>query len=171
MVRKLTWNVRVSLSSIDIQQLLVITEAEPPGQQEWSPSLAQKDPAEQPHIKEEHQLPTSQEEEQLQGLVALIPVKSEEVDDEKPQSTESYQRLTEEIQSKADAEDCRASELVRNSDPNGHSQSDTDDESSDFSGHGTDDSSDWEEQPEKKQVDPWEQQRREETYRSNTFWP
>lgn len=137
---------RVSLSSIDVQQLLVSTEAEPP-------SLAQKDPAEQPHIKEEQEVPTSQEEEQLQGLeesdVALIPVKSEEVDEERPPSAESHQRLTEEIQSKADAEDCGASELARNSDPNGHSQSDTDDESSDFSGHGTDDSSDWEEQPEK----------------------
>ncbi|XP_036946455.1 oocyte zinc finger protein XlCOF7.1-like [Acanthopagrus latus] len=141
------------LHRADVQQLLVSTEAELPGQQEWSLSLAQKDPAEPPHIKEERELPTSQEEEQLHGLeetgMALTPVKSEVADEGKPQSTESYQRLTEEIQSKADAEDCGASEPARNSDPNGHLQSDTDDESSDFSGHGTDDSSDWEEQPEK----------------------
>ncbi|XP_045557557.1 zinc finger protein 354C isoform X2 [Salmo salar] len=59
----------VQLCRTDYLQLSVSEEEVPPEQQEWSPSLGQKD-AETTQIKEEQEeVRTSQEEEQLQGLV------------------------------------------------------------------------------------------------------
>ncbi|XP_044043437.1 zinc finger protein 594-like isoform X5 [Siniperca chuatsi] len=133
----------------DLQLLSVSKEEVPPEQQDWSPSLDQEDPPEPPHIKEEQEeLWTSQEGEQLQGLEEAdiikftftpVPVKSEEDDEEKPQSSQLHQRLTEQVKTEADGEDCGEPEPARNSDP------DTRDKTSDSSEPETDDSCDWEE--------------------------
>ncbi|XP_053289381.1 zinc finger protein 2-like [Pleuronectes platessa] len=70
----------------DVQQLMVNNEEVPPEQQRWSPLVDQEDP-EPPHIKEEHEEPwTNQDEQQLQGLeeadikftLTPVAVKSEE---------------------------------------------------------------------------------------------
>uniref|UniRef100_A0A8P4JXE2 C2H2-type domain-containing protein n=1 Tax=Dicentrarchus labrax TaxID=13489 RepID=A0A8P4JXE2_DICLA len=117
-------------SDPDVQQLLVIKEEVPPEQQqEWRPSLDQEDP-EPPHIKEEQEeVRTSQEGEQLQGFTFTpVPVKSEDDDDdeEKPQSSQLHQRQTEQMETD-DGEDCGGPEPARTSDPDEHSQPDTDD--------------------------------------------
>uniref|UniRef100_A0A673X2F1 Zinc finger and SCAN domain-containing protein 22-like n=1 Tax=Salmo trutta TaxID=8032 RepID=A0A673X2F1_SALTR len=58
----------IQLCRIESLQLSVSEEEVPPEQQEWSPSLGQKDP-ETTQIKEEQEeVRTSQEEEQLQGV-------------------------------------------------------------------------------------------------------
>ncbi|XP_075931649.1 uncharacterized protein LOC142931571 isoform X2 [Anarhichas minor] len=82
----------------------------------------QEDP-EPPHIKEEQEeLWTSQEGEQLQGLeeadikFSFTPVKSED-DEEEAQSSQLYQRQTEQMETEADGEDCGGPEPDRNSDP------------------------------------------------------
>ncbi|XP_038575353.1 zinc finger protein 436-like isoform X5 [Micropterus salmoides] len=123
--------------------------------EEWSPSLDQEDPPEPPHIKEEHEeLWSSQEGDQLQWLeeddttkftFTPVPVKSEEDDEEKPQSSQLHQRLTQQMETEADGEDCGGPEPARNSDPDRHLQPDTDDKTSDSSEPETDDSCDWEE--------------------------
>ncbi|XP_038571840.1 zinc finger protein 2-like [Micropterus salmoides] len=126
----------------------------PSEQQERSPSLDQEDPPDPPHIKEEQEeLWTSQEGEKLEGLeeeeitmftFTPVPVKSEEDDEEKPQSSQLHQRLTEQMETKANEEDCGGPEPARNSDPDGHLQPATDDETSDSEPE-TDGSCDWEE--------------------------
>ncbi|XP_045914831.1 gastrula zinc finger protein XlCGF8.2DB-like isoform X2 [Micropterus dolomieu] len=110
----------------DVQQLFVSKEEVPPEQQEGSPSLDQEDPPELPHIKEEQEeLWTSQEGEQLPGLeeaditkfpFTLVSVKSEEDDEEKPQSSQLHQSQTEQME--ADGEDCGGPEPARDSDRN-----------------------------------------------------
>ncbi|XP_038581419.1 aspartyl/asparaginyl beta-hydroxylase-like [Micropterus salmoides] len=135
----------------DVQLLLASKAAVPPEQQAWSPSLDQEDPPEPPHIKEEQEeLWTSQEGEQPQGLenaditkftFTSVPVKSEEDDEEKPQSSQLHQRLTEQMEAEADGEDCGGPEPSRNLDPDRHLRPD----SSDSSEPETDDSFDWEE--------------------------
>ncbi|XP_037651258.1 zinc finger protein 235-like [Sebastes umbrosus] len=132
---------QVKLTRADVQQLLVVKEEVPPEQQEWSSSLDQEDP-EPPHIKEEQEeLWTSQEGEQLQGLEEAditkfpftpVPVKSED-DEEKPQSSQLHQRQTEQMETEADGEDCGGPEPARNSDPDRHLQSDSDDKTGDIS--------------------------------------
>ncbi|XP_024290096.2 endothelial zinc finger protein induced by tumor necrosis factor alpha isoform X9 [Oncorhynchus tshawytscha] len=63
----------VKLCSTDSLQLSVSEEEVPPEQQhceqEWSPSLGQKDPETKQIKEEQEEVRTSQEEEQLQGLV------------------------------------------------------------------------------------------------------
>ncbi|XP_068589422.1 zinc finger protein 271-like isoform X1 [Cebidichthys violaceus] len=116
----------------DVQQLLVVKEEVTPEQQEWSSSLDQEDP-EPPHItKQQEELWTSQEGEQLQGLeeadivkFTFTPVKSED-DEEKPQSSQLHQRQTEQMETEADGEDCGGPEPDRNSDPDRHPESDPD---------------------------------------------
>ncbi|XP_062291797.1 oocyte zinc finger protein XlCOF22-like [Scomber scombrus] len=93
-----------------------------------------------PHIKEEQEeLWTSQEGDQLQELEEAdiikftftpVPVKSED-DEEKPQSSQLHQTLTEQMKTEADGEDCGGSEPDRNSHPDTHLQPDTDDKTSD----------------------------------------
>ncbi|XP_044043551.1 zinc finger and SCAN domain-containing protein 22-like isoform X2 [Siniperca chuatsi] len=131
----------VRLHRADVQLLLVSKEDDPPEQQDWSPSLDQEDPPEPPHIKEEQEeLWTSQEGEQLRGLEEAdiikftftpVPVKSEEDDEEKPQSSQLHQRLTEQMKTEADGEDCGRPEPARNSDPDTHLQPATRDKTSD----------------------------------------
>ncbi|XP_074469043.1 uncharacterized protein LOC141754103 [Sebastes fasciatus] len=129
---------------LDIRKVIVGEQE----RQEWSSSLRQDDP-EPPHIKEEQEeLGTSQEGEQLQGLEEAditkftftpVPVKSEDDDEEKPQSS---QLQTEPIKTEADGEDFRGPEPARNSEPDTHSEADTDDETGDSSETETVDSDD-----------------------------
>ncbi|XP_037651578.1 oocyte zinc finger protein XlCOF7.1-like isoform X2 [Sebastes umbrosus] len=91
-----------------------------------SQHMAKQEDPEPPHIKEEQEeLWTSQEGEQLQGLEEAdiikfpftpVPVKSED-DEEKPQFSQLHQRLTEQMTTEADGEDCGGPEPARNSDP------------------------------------------------------
>ncbi|XP_039978127.1 zinc finger and SCAN domain-containing protein 31-like [Xiphias gladius] len=105
-----------------IQKVIVVKEEK----QEWSPSLDQEDPPEPPHSKEEQEeLWTSQEGEQLQGLEEFpfspVPVKSEDDDEEKPQTSLLQQSQTpassstEQMETEADGEDCGGPEQARNS--------------------------------------------------------
>ncbi|XP_042371672.1 gastrula zinc finger protein XlCGF57.1-like, partial [Plectropomus leopardus] len=101
----------------------------------------QEDP-EPPHIKEEQEeLWSSQEGEQLQGLEEAditkfpftpVPVKSED-DEEKPQSSQLHQRLTEQMETEADGEDCGGPEPDRNSHPDTHLQPVSKDGTGEFS--------------------------------------
>ncbi|XP_044043509.1 gastrula zinc finger protein XlCGF57.1-like [Siniperca chuatsi] len=143
----------VRLHRADVQLLSVSKEEDPPEQQDWSPSLDQEDPPEPPHIKEEQEeLWTSQEGEQLRGLEEAdiikftftpVPVKSEEDDEEKPQSSQLHQRLTEQMKTEADGENSGGPEPARNSDPDRHLQPATYDKMPDSSESETDDTCDW----------------------------
>ncbi|XP_045906420.1 zinc finger protein 271-like isoform X2 [Micropterus dolomieu] len=119
--------------------------------EEWSPSLDQEDPPETPHIKEEQEeLWTCQEGELEEADLTKftftpVPVKSEEDDEEKPQSSQLHPRLTEQMKTETDGEDCGGPEPARNSDPARHLQPDTHEKMSDSSEPETDDSCDWEE--------------------------
>ncbi|XP_028440166.1 zinc finger protein 260-like isoform X2 [Perca flavescens] len=130
----------------DVQQLSVVKAEVPPEQREWSSSLDQKDPKPPPHIKEEQEeLRTSQEGEQLQGLeeadvkflFTSVPVKSEDDDKEKVQSSQLHESKTEENRETertgADGEDCGGPEPARNSDPDNPLQPATHDKTSDSS--------------------------------------
>ncbi|XP_037651641.1 oocyte zinc finger protein XlCOF22-like isoform X1 [Sebastes umbrosus] len=146
-------SVCVNCFPADVQQLLVVKEEVLPEQQEWSSSLDQEDP--QPtHIKEEQEeLWTSQEGEQLQGLeeadikfpFSPVPVKSEEDDEEEPQSSQFYERQIEQMETEADGDDCGGPKPARNSDPDAHLQPDTYDKTGDFSEPETENSDDWKE--------------------------
>ncbi|XP_053190777.1 gastrula zinc finger protein XlCGF57.1-like [Scomber japonicus] len=126
----------VKLLRADVQQLLESKE-----EKKKTSSLDQQDP-DPPHIKEEQEeVWTSQEGDQLQGLEEVditkfiftpVPVKSED-DEEKPQSSHLHQRLTEEIKTEADGEDCGGSEPDRNSHPDTHLLPDPDDKTPDMS--------------------------------------
>ncbi|XP_045904811.1 uncharacterized protein LOC123970659 [Micropterus dolomieu] len=129
--------------------------------EEWNPSLDQEDPPEPQHIKEEQEdLWTSQEGEQLLKLEEAdvtkftftpVSVKSEEDDEEKPQSSQLHQRLTEQIKTESDGEDCGGLEPAMKSEPDKHLQPDTEDETS-KSDSETDVSCDWEETREAQSV-------------------
>nr|XP_046273125.1 zinc finger protein 184-like isoform X1 [Scatophagus argus] len=85
-----------------------------------------------------HELWTGQQEEQLQGLeeaditkFTFTPVKSEEDDEEDPQSSLLHQRQTEHVKTEADGEDCGGPEPARSTDQDRHLQPGAED-SSDF---------------------------------------
>ncbi|XP_037651573.1 zinc finger protein with KRAB and SCAN domains 7-like isoform X2 [Sebastes umbrosus] len=147
-------SVCVNCFPADVQQVLLVKEEVPPEQQEWSSSLDPEDP-EPRHIKEEQEeLWTSQEGEQLQGLEEAditkftftpVPVKSEEDDEEKPQSSQLHERQTEQMETEADGEDCGGPEPARNSDPDTLLQPDTDDKTGHSSEPETEYSNDWKE--------------------------
>uniref|UniRef100_A0A8C9Z0M5 C2H2-type domain-containing protein n=1 Tax=Sander lucioperca TaxID=283035 RepID=A0A8C9Z0M5_SANLU len=150
-------NPEVRLHRADVQQLLVVEEDVPPEQQEWSSSLDQEDP-EPPYIKEEQEeLWTSQEGEQLQGLeeadikfpFTSVPVKSEEDDEEKAQSSQLHANQTEKNREAertgADGEDWGGPEPARNSDPDSPLQPATHEKTANSSEYETDDRGDWEE--------------------------
>ncbi|XP_039665062.1 zinc finger protein 605-like [Perca fluviatilis] len=141
----------------DVQQLSVVKAEVPPEQQEWSSSLDQEDPEPPPHIKEEQEeFWTSQEGEQLQGLEEAdikflftpVPVKSDEDDEEKAQSSQLHETQTEENRdserAEADGEDWGGPEPARNSDPDSPLQPATHNKTSNSSESQTD-SADWEE--------------------------
>ncbi|XP_074470435.1 uncharacterized protein LOC141754901 [Sebastes fasciatus] len=143
----------VRIHRADVQQLLVVKKDVPTKQQEWSSSLDQEDP-EPPQIKEEQEeLWTSQEGEQLQWLEEAdikfpftpVHVKSEEDDEEKPQSSQHHQIQTEQMETEADGEDCGGPGSARNSDPETYLQPDTNDRTGDSSEPETDASGDWKE--------------------------
>ncbi|XP_062414358.1 zinc finger protein 27-like isoform X2 [Pungitius pungitius] len=114
----------------EVQQLLVVKE-----EQEWSPSVDQKDPEpthikedqkdpEPTHIKEDQEEPEPHhiKEEQLQGLqeadltkFTFTSVKSE--DEEEAQSSDLHQRQTEQMETEGDGEYCGGPEPDRNSSP------------------------------------------------------
>ncbi|XP_078112505.1 uncharacterized protein LOC144521776 isoform X2 [Sander vitreus] len=144
--------------SADVQQPSVVKAEVPPEQKEWSSSLNQEDTKPPPHIKEEQkELWTSQEGEQLQGLeeadikfpFTSVPVKSEEDDEEKAQSSQLHESQTEENReaerTEADGENCGGPEPARNSDPDSPLQPATHDKTSDSSESQTDASGDLEE--------------------------
>ncbi|XP_038581226.1 gastrula zinc finger protein XlCGF57.1-like [Micropterus salmoides] len=147
----------VRLHRAGVQQLVVSKEEVPPEQQQWSPRLDQEDPPETPHIKEEQEeLRTSQEGEQLPGLeeadiIAFtftpVPVKSEEDDEEKPQSSQLHQteenRDAEHLKTETDGEDCGGPEPARNFNPDSPLQPDTHGQTSLCSEPETDNSCDW----------------------------
>ncbi|XP_068561338.1 gastrula zinc finger protein XlCGF57.1-like [Cebidichthys violaceus] len=152
------FNPQLRLHRADVQQLLVVKDE----QQEWSSSLDQQDP-EPPHIKEEQEDPepphikeeqeelcTSQEGEQFQGLeetdikFSFTPVKSEH-DEEEAQFSQLHQRQTEQMETEAGVEDCGGPEPGKNSDPERHSEPNTDGKTGDSSESKTENSGDWKE--------------------------
>ncbi|XP_042372563.1 zinc finger protein 135-like, partial [Plectropomus leopardus] len=113
----------------------------------------QEDP-EPPHIKEEQEeLWSRQEKQQLEGLEEAdikfthtsVPVKTEEDDEDKAQSSQLHQRQTEQMETEADGEDCGGPEPGRNSHPGSPLRLDVEDEASHSSETETDDSRTWEE--------------------------
>ncbi|KAM6925937.1 uncharacterized protein PEZ65_009555 [Lycodopsis pacificus] len=125
----------VRIQRAHIQQLLLVKEDVPSEQQEWSSSLDQEDP-EPSHIKEQEELCTSQEGEQLQGLeeadvkFSFTPVKSED-EEEEAQSSQLHQRQTKQMGTEADGEDCGGPEPDWNLDPDRHPEPDTDEKTGD----------------------------------------
>ncbi|XP_070814149.1 zinc finger protein OZF-like [Chaetodon trifascialis] len=140
----------VRLHRAGVQLLSASPEEDPPEQQDWSPRLDQEDPAELPHIKEEQEeLWSSQEGEQLPGpeeadiiksTFPPVPVKSEEEDEEKPQSSQLHQRHAEDMETEADGEDCGGPGPARSSDPDRPLEADSDDETCQSSDPEADDS-------------------------------
>ncbi|XP_041664507.1 zinc finger protein 232-like [Cheilinus undulatus] len=111
------------------------------------------------NIKEEPEERWScQEREQLQGAEEAdinmftsyypVPVKTEEEDGEKSQSSQLHKRYNSQMETKADGEDCGGSEPKRDFNPDSLSQPATPDKTSHLSGSDTDDSGDWEESDE-----------------------
>ncbi|XP_062291782.1 oocyte zinc finger protein XlCOF7.1-like [Scomber scombrus] len=125
---------QLHLHRADVQQPFENKE-EVPGS-----SVDQEDPDPSHIKKEQKELWTSQEGEQLPGLEEVditkftstpVPVKSED-DKQKPQSSQLHQTLTEEMETEADGEDCGGSEPDRNSHPDTHLLPDTDDSDGDW---------------------------------------
>ncbi|XP_076610214.1 uncharacterized protein LOC143335005 [Chaetodon auriga] len=134
----------VRLHRADVQQLLVSQEEDPPEQQDCLDSLDQEEPPELPHIKEEQEELRTNQEADISKFTLSVPVKSEEeVDEEKPQSSQLHQRPTEQMKTGSDGEDCGGPGPDRNLNPD-HLQAATHDTTSDSSEPETDDSCDWE---------------------------
>ncbi|XP_041664300.1 gastrula zinc finger protein XlCGF57.1-like [Cheilinus undulatus] len=141
----------------DIQQLVVKEEEVPTEQHEISWSLNQEKPQESAHIKEEQDEQwICQEREQLHGAEGSdnmstfipVPVKSEEGNEDEPQSLKLHEIQNEEhrdttpLKTESDGEDCGGSGAVSQLQPV------SPDKTSDLSGSETDDSADWEESDE-----------------------
>ncbi|XP_073318503.1 uncharacterized protein [Pagrus major] len=100
---------QVQLHRADVQLLSLSKEEDPPEQQDWSSGPDQAEPPERPHIKEEQEeLWTSQDEADIINFT----VKSEEDDEEKPQSSQLHQGRAE-----AEVEDCGGPEPAWNFNP------------------------------------------------------
>ncbi|XP_076610720.1 uncharacterized protein LOC143335305 [Chaetodon auriga] len=112
---------RLRIHRADVQQLLVSEEEDPPEQQD---SLDQEEPPELPHIKEEQEELWTNQEADISKFTLSVPVKSEEeVDEEKPQSSQLHQKQTE---AEADSDDCGGPGPARTSDPDRPLHPDTD---------------------------------------------
>ncbi|KAM4625935.1 uncharacterized protein ACJ7VT_004240 [Polymixia lowei] len=105
------------------QQLFVRKEEIPPEQQEWSPSLGQEEP-EPPHIKEEPEELSQGLEEAEFPTLPLLPLKSENNEEEQlsqfnPNQTENEEAntATEQMKTESDGEDFGVSEPASNLDP------------------------------------------------------
>ncbi|XP_034720767.1 gastrula zinc finger protein XlCGF57.1-like isoform X1 [Etheostoma cragini] len=103
-------------------------------QQDWSSNVDQED-TKPPQIKEEQEeLWIIQDGEQHKWLqeadikfpITLVPVKSED-DEEKPQFSQLHQRITEQMKTETDGQDCGEPETATNLDPDTHLQPITDD--------------------------------------------
>uniref|UniRef100_A0A671UAE7 C2H2-type domain-containing protein n=1 Tax=Sparus aurata TaxID=8175 RepID=A0A671UAE7_SPAAU len=123
---------QLRLHRADVQRLLFGQKKVSPKQQEWSSSLDQQDP-EPPHIKDEQEeLWTYQEEADITEFTfTLVPVKHEDDDEVKPQSSQTHQRQTEQMEAESDGQDCGGPEPARNSVPDRHLQSGTEDRTGD----------------------------------------
>ncbi|XP_020496254.2 zinc finger protein 771-like isoform X3 [Labrus bergylta] len=152
------FNPEVRLHRADVLQLVVSQDEVSPEQQELSPRLDQNDPPNSPQIKDEQKELWGRQEGELQveeefdiSMLRLkhIPVKREEEDGEKLQSSQLHEnqivesRDTEHLKIEADGEDCGGAEPDLN--PDNHLQPVTPDKTSHFSGSDTDDSGEWEE--------------------------
>ncbi|XP_020496250.2 zinc finger protein 665-like [Labrus bergylta] len=98
---------------------------------------------EPPLVKEEQEEVWISHAETTKFPFTPVCVKSED-DDEKPQSSELHQEQTEQIETRADGEDCGGSEPDRDFNPDSHLQTVSIDETPHLSGSDTDDSGDWE---------------------------
>nr|XP_046264625.1 zinc finger protein 260-like [Scatophagus argus] len=141
----------VRLHRADVELRSVSEGEDPPERLDWSPNLDKQEPPELPHTEEEkEELWTSfkplrglEETDVIEAKFTPVSVKSEEEEEEKPQSSLLHQRQIEEMKTEPDGEDCEGPEPARSSDPD--TQPDTDDKSSRSSDCETDDSCDWKE--------------------------
>ncbi|XP_030002784.1 zinc finger protein 771-like [Sphaeramia orbicularis] len=118
------WNPRVLIHKTDIQQQLVVQEEVPPEQQEWNPIVDQEEPEpEPPHIKEEQEEPWTSVEVNITKFASTpVPVKSEDDDEEKVESSQHKQTQIEEIKEEANTVDCGGSETSSSFYPHRHLQ-------------------------------------------------
>ncbi|XP_041664276.1 zinc finger protein 91-like [Cheilinus undulatus] len=135
-----------SCPECDNQQLSVTPEEVPSEQQEWSSSLDQED-TESPHLKEEEEELWSSQEglEEFNTIkfpFAPVPVKTED-DEEKPLSSQLDEIQNEEMKTGVDGENCGGPAQARNSEPERHFHSETQDKTEDCSEAETDDSDGW----------------------------
>ncbi len=126
----------ISVVPADVQQLLVKKEEVPSEQQEDKP--------EPPHIEEKEEREQLQWLKEAEFIFTAVPVKSDEDDEEKPQSSQLHQRQTEHMETEADGDDCGGPEPARNFNPERNLQPATHNKSS-HSEAETDDSCEWEE--------------------------
>uniref|UniRef100_A0A672ZF05 C2H2-type domain-containing protein n=1 Tax=Sphaeramia orbicularis TaxID=375764 RepID=A0A672ZF05_9TELE len=127
------WNPRVLIHQTDVKQLSVVKEEVPPEQQEWNHIVDQEEPEpEPPHIKEEQEeLWTSQEVNITKFPSTPVPVKSEDDDEEKVESSQLNQRQTEENKEEANKVDCGGSEPSCSFHPHRHLQTKTGEQNED----------------------------------------
>ncbi|XP_041665741.1 zinc finger protein 543-like [Cheilinus undulatus] len=144
--QKLLDDVQLRFHRADNQQLSVTPEEVPSEQQEWSASLEQEG-TEPPHLKEEEEeLWNSQE-----GLDEVYTVKfpfasvsmKTEDDEQKPLSSQLDEIQNEGMKTGVDGEDCGGPENARNSEPERHSHSETQNKTEDCTEAETDDSDNW----------------------------
>ncbi len=113
----------ISVVPADVQQLLVKKEEVPSEQQEDKP--------EPPHIEEKEEREQLQWLKEAEFIFTAVPVKSDEDDVEKPQSSQLHQRQTEQKKTEADGDNCGGAEPTRNSDPERYLHPDTESGDSD----------------------------------------
>lgn len=117
----------IQLFSTDVQQLVQKTEEVLTEQQRLSSSLDQEEPPDLSYIEDEeeafwnHQVEEEEEQDNITMFTFTpVSVKSEEGDEEHPQSSQLHHRQTEKRKTGSDGEDCGGPEPCRNSD--GHLQ-------------------------------------------------
>ncbi|XP_041664328.1 zinc finger protein 3-like [Cheilinus undulatus] len=137
------------------QQLVVRKEEVLPQQQKWCSSLNQEQPPEPADIKEERvEQWTHDDREQLKGeekadinmfTFTPVPVKSEEEDGEKCQSSQFHQVKTDRTEREHDGEDCGRPKAAVHFRPVSYLQHATQSKTLQLSESETDDSAEWEE--------------------------